>query len=126
MDFIFLHIFYFHPIDEVFEESKKFSINLQNLIKVYANNGSFPLPVFSMEVENVNSEEPESSEIKLMLDSDNQLITSDGQILQLDNHVLTDTDDNQIITSSDGQILIVQGSDNEQLQQLLQIIFLFE
>lgn len=78
-----------------------------------------PVP---MEVENMNPEQPESGEIKLMLDSDNQLITSDGQILQLDNHVLTDADGNQIITSSDGQILTVQGADNEQLQQLLQSV----
>lgn len=78
-----------------------------------------PVP---MEVENMNTEQQESGEIKLMIDSDNQLITSDGQILQLDNQILTDADGTQIIASSDGQILTVQGANNEQLQQLLESV----
>lgn len=42
------------------------------------------------------------------------LILNDGQVLQLDNHILT--------TDAEGNQILVQGTDSEQIQQLLQSV----
>lgn len=49
----------------------------------------------------------ESGQIKFILNED-------GQILQLDNHIIT--------TDADGNQILVQGTDSEQIQQLLQSV----
>lgn len=49
----------------------------------------------------------ESGQIKFIMNED-------GQILQLDNHIIT--------TDADGNQILVQGTDSEQIQQLLQSV----
>lgn len=57
-------------------------------------------------------------ELEGMQDSDGQqikfILNENGQILQLDNHILT--------TDADGNQILVQGTDSEQIQQLLQSV----
>lgn len=57
-------------------------------------------------------------ELEGMPDADGQqikfILNENGQILQLDNHILT--------TDAEGNQILVQGTDNEQIQQLLQSV----
>lgn len=66
-----------------------------------SNNDHMPMDLEEMQ------NAAESGQIKFILNED-------GQILQLDNHIIT--------TDADGNQILVQGTDSEQIQQLLQSV----
>ncbi|XP_058456645.1 uncharacterized protein LOC131434034 isoform X5 [Malaya genurostris] len=72
----------------------------------------------SQNSQNSNAEGAVHMELEGMQDADGQqikfILNENGQILQLDNHILT--------TDADGNQILVQGTDSEQIQQLLQSV----
>ncbi|XP_058836933.1 zinc finger protein 836-like isoform X2 [Topomyia yanbarensis] len=72
----------------------------------------------SQNSQNSNAEGAVHMELEGIQDADGQqikfILNENGQILQLDNHILT--------TDADGNQILVQGTDSEQIQQLLQSV----
>ncbi|XP_053690268.1 putative uncharacterized protein DDB_G0271606 isoform X2 [Sabethes cyaneus] len=72
----------------------------------------------SQNSQNSNAEGGVHMELEGMQDADGQpikfILNENGQILQLDNHILT--------TDAEGNQILVQGTDSEQIQQLLQSV----
>nr|XP_029735695.1 uncharacterized protein LOC115270346 isoform X2 [Aedes albopictus] len=72
----------------------------------------------SQNSQNSNAEGGVPMELEGMQDADGQqikfILNENGQLLQLDNHILT--------TDADGNQILVQGTDSEHIQQLLQSV----
>lgn len=87
------------------QEMKLDDSNNQQMVGVPVSMPSLDDDVESQNSQHVNAEQGEDGQIKFIL--------NDGQLLQLNNHILTDADGNSIL---------VQGTDSEQIQQLLQSV----
>ncbi|XP_062544036.1 uncharacterized protein LOC134211308 isoform X2 [Armigeres subalbatus] len=86
---------------------------------------NIPVSMPSLEDDGEQSQNSQNSnaegvpmELEGMQDADGQqikfILNENGQLLQLDNHILT--------TDADGNQILVQGTDSEQIQQLLQSV----
>ena len=87
------------------QEEQQQQIHEQNEMSQEQTDGEEQMQGIPMDLEDLQN--ANDGQLKFIVDEN-------GQILQLDNHILT--------TDAEGNQILVQGSDNEHLQQLLQSV----
>lgn len=107
------------PVQPKIEQEQTISDTEQNQIQSAPTN----MPSLDDEGDSQQSQQSNTDQVPMDLDDiqnsveGNQIkfiLNENGQILQLDNHIIT--------TDADGNQILVQGTDSEQLQQLLQSV----